>query len=50
MPKKREGKEVLISKYHWDKSKGLDQTENENYYTVSQVTEKYGIVGHLFIE
>jgi len=43
MPKKREGKEVLISKYHWDKSKGLDQTENENYYTVSQITEKYGI-------
>jgi excisionase family DNA binding protein len=43
MPKKREGKEVLISKYHWDKSKGLDHTENENYYTVSQVTEKYGI-------
>ena len=43
MPKKREGKEVLISKYHWDKSRGLDPTESENYYTVPQATEKYGI-------
>ncbi|MDS1032485.1 helix-turn-helix domain-containing protein [Porphyromonadaceae sp. NP-X] len=43
MPKKREGKTVLISKYHWDKSRGLDQTESENYYTVSQATEKFAI-------
>jgi excisionase family DNA binding protein len=43
LPKKREGKEVLISKYHWDKSRGLDLNESENYYTVPQVTEKYGI-------
>jgi len=43
MPKKREGKEVLISKYHWDKSRGLDPAESENYYTVPQTTEKYGI-------
>ncbi|MDR1199287.1 MAG: helix-turn-helix domain-containing protein [Prevotellaceae bacterium] len=43
LPKKREGKEVLISKYHWDKSRGLDSNESENYYTVPQVTEKYDI-------
>lgn len=43
MPKKREGKEVLISKYHWDKSRGLDLEEKENYYTVPQATEKFGI-------
>lgn len=43
MPKKREGKTVLISKYHWEKSRGLDQTESENYYTVPQATEKYAI-------
>ena len=43
LPKKREGKEVLISQYHWDKSRGLDPTESENYYTVPQATEKYGI-------
>ena len=43
MPKKREGKEVLISKYHWDKSRALDPAESENYYTVPQATEKYGI-------
>jgi excisionase family DNA binding protein len=43
MPKKREGKEVIISKYHWDKSRGLDPAESENYYTVPQATEKYGI-------
>ena len=49
MPKKREGKEVLISKYHWDKSRGINQTESENYYTVPQATEKYGIGrGHLY--
>ena len=45
MPKKRDGKEVLISKYHWDKSRGLDQSENENYYTIPQAAEKFGI-GH----
>jgi excisionase family DNA binding protein len=43
MPKKREGKTVLISKYHWDKSRGLDLAESENYYTVPQATEKFGI-------
>lgn len=43
MPKKRDGKTVLISKYHWDKSRGLDQTEKEDYYTVPQATEKFGI-------
>jgi excisionase family DNA binding protein len=43
LPKKREGKEVLISKHHWDKSRGLDPNESENYYTVPQATEKYGI-------
>ncbi|MDR2511965.1 MAG: helix-turn-helix domain-containing protein [Bacteroidales bacterium] len=43
MPKKREGKTVFISKLHWDKSRGLDQTENENYYTVPQATEKFEI-------
>lgn len=41
MPKKKEGRKVLISKYHWDKSRGLDPTENEDYYTVPQTTEKY---------
>jgi excisionase family DNA binding protein len=43
IPKKKQGKEVLISKYHWELSKGLDPTENENYYTVHQVTEKFNI-------
>lgn len=43
MPKKKEGREVLISKYHWDKSRGLNPTENEDYYTVPQATEKYNI-------
>lgn len=43
MPKKREGKEVLISKYHWEQSRGLDPTENENYYTVPQAIEKLSI-------
>lgn len=43
MPKKKEGREVLISKYHWDKSRGLDPTENKNYYTVAQAIEKYNI-------
>jgi excisionase family DNA binding protein len=43
MPKKKEGRGVLISKYHWDKSRGLDPTENEDYYTVPQATEKYNI-------
>jgi excisionase family DNA binding protein len=43
MPKKREGKEILISKHHWDKSRGIDPAESENYYTVPQATEKYGV-------
>jgi excisionase family DNA binding protein len=49
LPRKKQGIEVLISKFHWDQSKGLDPTENENYYTVLQATEKYGIGrGHLY--
>ena len=43
LPRKKQGREVLISKYHWDKSKGLDPAEKEDYYTVPQATEKYGI-------
>jgi excisionase family DNA binding protein len=43
LPRKKQGIEVLISKYHWDQSKGLDPAENENYYTVPQATEKYNI-------
>ncbi|KAA6301934.1 MAG: hypothetical protein EZS26_001937 [Candidatus Ordinivivax streblomastigis] len=49
MPKKREGRTVFISKFHWDKSRGLDQTETENYYTVPQAIEKFGISrNHLY--
>jgi len=49
LPKKRQGKEVLVSKIHWDQSRGLDPVENEDYYTVSQATEKYNIGrGHLY--
>jgi excisionase family DNA binding protein len=43
IPKKREGKTVLISKYHWEQSRGIDPTENEDYYTIPEATEKYGI-------
>ena len=43
LPRKKQGREVLISKYHWGKSKGLAPTEKEDYYTVPQATEKYGI-------
>lgn len=49
MPKKREGKITLISKHHWDKSRGLDPAESEAYYTVPQAIEKFGISrGHLY--
>jgi len=49
VPKKRAGKVVLISKYHWEQSKGLDPAVNESYYTVPQATEKYDIGrGHLY--
>ena len=49
LPKKRQGKEVLVSKTHWDQSRGLDPVENEDYYTVPQATEKYNIGrGHLY--
>jgi excisionase family DNA binding protein len=43
MPKKRNGKEVLISKYHWEQSRGLNTAKNEDYYTILQATEKYSI-------
>jgi excisionase family DNA binding protein len=49
MPKKREGRTVFISKFHWDKSRGLDQTKTENYYTVPQAIEEFGISrNHLY--
>ncbi|MDR1679688.1 MAG: helix-turn-helix domain-containing protein [Prevotellaceae bacterium] len=49
MPKKREGKNVLISKHHWDKSRNIGKEESENYYTVPQATEKF-LIGrsHLY--
>ena len=43
LPKKREGKEVLISKYHWEQSKGLTSSEKEDYYTVPEASEKYNL-------
>ena len=43
MPKKREGQEVLISKHHWEQSRGLTSSEKEDYYTVPEASEKYNI-------
>lgn len=49
IPKKKDGKFCLISKYHWDKSRGLDPTESKVYYTVPEATEKFEIGrGHLY--
>jgi excisionase family DNA binding protein len=41
LPRKREGRITLISKFHWDKAQGNDPTEKGLYYTVPEITEKY---------
>ena len=43
LPRKREGRTTLISKFHWDKAQGNDPTEKGLYYTVPEITEKYEI-------
>jgi excisionase family DNA binding protein len=43
LPRKREGKITVISKFHWDKAQGNDPTEKGLYYTVPEITEKYGL-------
>jgi excisionase family DNA binding protein len=45
LPKKREEKITLISKFHWDKAQGNDPAEKGLYYIISEITEKYGIDG-----
>ncbi|MDD4142549.1 MAG: helix-turn-helix domain-containing protein [Bacteroidales bacterium] len=43
MPKKKQGKETLISKIHWDRSRGLDDSIASSYYTVPEITDRYQI-------
>jgi predicted DNA-binding transcriptional regulator AlpA len=43
LPRKREGKITYNSKFHWDKAKGNDPTEKGLYYTIPEITEKYGL-------
>ena len=43
IPRKREGRTTLISKFHWDKAQGNDPAEKGLYYTVPEITEKYEI-------
>jgi hypothetical protein len=43
LPRKREGKITLLSRFHWDKAQGNDPTERGQYYTVPEITEKYNI-------
>jgi len=43
LPRKREGRITLISRFHWDKAQGNDPTERGQYYTVPEITEKYNI-------
>ena len=43
IPKKQRGRNVLISRFDWDRARGLDSTELDNYYTVTQITQKYGL-------
>ena len=42
-PKRRQGREILISKIHWDESRGVTAEESTTYYTVLEATEKYKI-------
>ena len=43
LPRKREGKITLLSRFHWDKAQGNNPAEKELYYTVSEITEKYAL-------
>ncbi|MCQ2608408.1 MAG: helix-turn-helix domain-containing protein [Bacteroidales bacterium] len=43
IPRKRVGKDILISKKHWDDIRGVSMQENEKYYSVPDATQLYNI-------
>lgn len=43
IPKKKVGRETLISKEHWDKARDFDPTSNGEFYSINDVTELYNI-------
>ena len=49
IPRKRQGRIVLISKADWDKAKGADAALLSEYYSVTEVMEKYNLSrGHVY--
>ena len=48
-PKIKQDGKVYISRIHWNREHGLDPQEQQEYYTIEQITEKYGITrNHLY--
>lgn len=43
IPKKKDGRNVLYSKEHFDIAKGLKEPEEPKYYTTSEAMEKYNL-------
>lgn len=43
IPRKRVGKDILISQKHWDDFRGVSMQENEEYYSISEATQLYNI-------
>lgn len=41
IPKRRRGKNSLISRFDWDRARGLEGTELDMYYTLTQISKKY---------
>ncbi|MBQ9652975.1 MAG: helix-turn-helix domain-containing protein [Bacteroidales bacterium] len=41
IPKRRRGKNILISRFDWDRARGLEGTELDIYYTLTQISKKY---------
>jgi hypothetical protein len=42
-PENGREKITLLSKFHWDKAQGNDPTEKGLYYTIPEITAKYGL-------
>ena len=49
LPRKRVGKEVFISKKHWNDFRGISIQENNKYYSIPEATKLYNVTrSHIY--
>lgn len=43
IPRKRQGKNVLISKVDWENARGINMANNEDYYSIPEATKVFSV-------